>query len=81
MKSTSPACRLVSSEARSPARSMAGPEVMRIETPISAATIIPSVVLPRPGGPWKSRWSSGSLRPCAAAIAMRRLSFTVSWPK
>ena len=56
------------------------PEVIRIETPISAATIIASVVLPRPGGPWKSRWSSGSPRPWAAVMAMRRLSFTVSCP-
>ena len=36
---------------RSPAFSMAGPEVMRIFTPISLAITAASVVLPRPGGP------------------------------
>ena len=42
---------LVRTAARSPARSMAGPEVVRIWAPISAATMFASVVLPRPGGP------------------------------
>ena len=35
--------------ARSPARSSAGPEVIRRPTPISAATMPARVVLPRPG--------------------------------
>ena len=34
-----------------PGFSMAGPDVMRICTPISCATMPASVVLPRPGGP------------------------------
>ena len=46
--------RLVSSAARSPAFSMAGPEVIRMLTPISLAMMPLRVVLPRPGGPWSS---------------------------
>ena len=38
-------------EARSPARSMAGPLVTRMLWPISAAMMPASVVLPSPGGP------------------------------
>ena len=51
MNSTSPSARLVSSAARSPARSIAGPLVMRIGAPSSAAMIIARLVLPSPGGP------------------------------
>ena len=46
--------RLVSRAARSPGFSMAGPEVMRMLTPISLAMMPLRVVLPRPGGPWSS---------------------------
>ncbi len=49
MNSTSPLPRAVRTAARSPARSMAGPEVVRICAPISAATMFASVVLPSPG--------------------------------
>ena len=38
-------------DARSPARSMAGPEVMRKLLTISLAITPAMVVLPRPGGP------------------------------
>ena len=55
MKSTSFFSRLVSSAARSPGRSSTGPEVCRRLTPISAATMCASVVLPSPGGPKSSR--------------------------
>jgi hypothetical protein len=48
--------------ARSPARSSTGPEVWRKLTPISWATMWASVVLPSPGGPKSSTWSSDSLR-------------------
>ena len=41
---------------------MAGPAVIRIGAPISAAMIIASVVLPRPGGPDSSTWSAGAPR-------------------
>ena len=50
MKRTSPSSRLVSIAARSPGRSIAGPEVMRMFTPISFAIIPDRVVLPKPGG-------------------------------
>ena len=51
MNSTSPSPRLVSSAARSPARSIAGPEVSRNGAPSSAAMIMARLVLPSPGGP------------------------------
>ena len=68
MNSTSCGCRLVSWAARSPAFWITGPEVARKPTPISRATICASVVLPRPGGPWNSTWSSASPRDLAAAM-------------
>src|SRR5437867_801964 len=66
MKSTSRSSRLVRSAARSPALAMTGPEVARKFTPSSRATICASVVLPNPGGPTRSTWSSASLRVRAA---------------
>src|SRR6476661_3915520 len=57
MNSTSPSVRLVSSAARSPARSIAGPLVTRIGVLSSDATIIARLVLPSPGGPDSSTWS------------------------
>src|SRR6059036_1396132 len=62
MNSTSRSSRLVSSAARSPALAITGPDVARKFTPSSRATICASVVLPRPGGPTNSTWSSASLR-------------------
>ena len=44
--------------ARSPLRSSAGPEVTRASLPSSWAMTWASVVLPRPGGPDSSTWSS-----------------------
>ena len=80
MNSTSPAPRDVSTAARSPARSMAGPLVVRICAPISAATMFASVVLPRPGGPYRRMWSTGSPRFCAASMRIARFSLIRSWP-
>ena len=74
MNSTSPSSRLVRIAARSPARSSAGPLVMRRLTSISAATMPDSVVLPRPGGPANSRWSAAWPRPRAAASMISRCS-------
>ncbi len=51
MNNTSCSTRLDSIAARSPARSSAGPDVIRSEDPSSAAMIIASDVLPSPGGP------------------------------
>jgi hypothetical protein len=51
MNTTSPSPRVDSTAARSPARSMAGPLVIRIGVPSSAAMIMAMVVLPSPGGP------------------------------
>ena len=81
MNSTSRGSRLVRIAARSPARSIAGPLVWRIATPSSLATTPASVVLPSPGGPESSRWSSDSSRARAASISTPRLSFTRSWPR
>ena len=52
--------------ARSPARSMAGPEAYLTLTPSSRAMIVASVVLPRPGGPYRRTWSAASSLPRAA---------------
>src|SRR5690349_15696683 len=75
MNSTSFGSRLVSSAARSPGRSSTGPEVWRRFTPISRAMMWASVVLPSPGGPNSSTWSSASLR---ARAAWTKIS---SWPR
>ena len=62
MNNTSPSSSLVRIAARSPARSSAGPDVTCRCTPISVATMPASVVLPSPGGPANSRWSTGCSR-------------------
>ncbi len=54
--------------ARSPALASTGPEVARKFTPSSRAMICASVVLPSPGGPNSSTWSSASPRPRAASM-------------
>ena len=72
MNSTSPSSSLVRIAARSPARSSAGPDVMCSCTPISAATMPASVVLPRPGGPANSRWSAAWLAPAGGLEHDRR---------
>ncbi len=51
MNNTSPSFRFVSTAARSPAFSIAGPEVILKSTPSSEAMIPANVVFPRPGGP------------------------------
>ncbi len=68
MKRTSPGSSAVRIAAMSPFRSIAGPEVVRIPTPISLAMMWASVVFPRPGGPERRTWSSGSPRPIAASM-------------
>src|ERR1044072_7474446 len=64
----------------SPAFSMAGPAVERNSAPISFAMMFASVVLPKPGGPVSSTWSSASRRPRAAFMYTRRFSLTWRWP-
>ena len=51
---------------KSPCFSIAGPEVTRMFTPISFATIPARVVLPSPGGPYSNTWSRGSFLSFAA---------------
>src|SRR5579875_562570 len=80
MKSTSPASRPVRMAATSPLRTSAGPEVMRRFARISAATMPASVVLPRPGGPANSRWSTAWPRRRAASSTMASRSRSSSWP-
>ena len=80
MKRMSPARRFVSVPTRSPGFSSAGPEVVRMLTRSSRAMSSARVVLPSPGGPKKSAWSSGSLRASAASMARRRFSLTFCWP-
>src|SRR5260221_12305083 len=80
MKSTSLGSRLVRIAARSPARSSTGPEVERRLTPISRAMMWASVVLPSPGGPKRSTWSSASLRVRAADTKISSCSRIFAWP-
>src|SRR5436190_7343386 len=80
MNSTSRGSRLVSSAARSPGRSSTGPEVWRRLTPSSCAMMCDSVVLPRPGGPNSSTWSSDSLRLRAASMKIESCPRIFSWP-
>ena len=61
-------------------RSSAGPAVWTNGTSSSVATICASEVLPRPGGPASSTWSSGSLRALAASSETASWSLTASWP-
>src|SRR5439155_5546097 len=75
MNSTSLGSKFVRMAARSPGRSRTGPEVWRRLTPISRAMMCASVVLPSPGGPNSSTWSSASPR---ARAAWMKIS---SWPR
>ena len=74
MKSTSPFSRSATIAARSPARSIAGPEVVRTLTRSSRAIMCASEVLPSPGGPENSTWSRTSPRFLAASIDMPRIA-------
>ena len=80
MKSTSFFSRLVSSAARSLGFSSTGPLVERRFTPSSAAMMCESVVLPRPGGPKSSTWSSASPRWLAARMKISSCSRALPWP-
>ena len=57
---------------------VAGPDVGLNPAAISVATIWASVVLPSPGGPLNSRWSTGSERRLAPSINSANCSFTRS---
>src|SRR4029079_7103518 len=80
MKRTSRGSRFVRIAARSPGRSSTGPEVCRKPTPSSFATICASVVLPSPGGPNSSTWSSASCRSRAAWMKISNCDFTFACP-
>src|SRR5713226_6026084 len=80
MNKTSRSSRLVNNAARSPALAITGPEVARKPTPSSRATICASVVLPRPGGPTNSTWSSASPRLRAASMKIARFLRACAWP-
>ena len=79
MKKTLPGSSEVRKEATSALRSSAGPAVCTIGTPISAATMWASEVLPSPGGPASRTWSSGSPRPRAASMKIASCSVTCAW--
>ena len=80
MNSTSPSDSEVTRATRSPARSIAGPLVIRIAVPSSAAMIIASEVLPSPGAPDSSTWSGGRPRCWALSSSSDSCSRTRSWP-
>ena len=68
INNTSFSCKFVRSDAKSPAFSITGPEVILIFDPISFAIIFESVVFPRPGGPYNKTWSKESPLFFAASI-------------
>ena len=71
----------VRNAAMSPLRSSAGPAVCTNGTSSSAATICASEVLPRPGGPASSTWSSASPRARGGLERRPRAgSRSRSWP-
>src|SRR5438034_119707 len=80
MNSTSLGSKFVRMAARSPGRSRTGPEVWRRLTPISRAMMCASVVLPSPGGPNSSTWSSASPRARAAWMKISSWPRIFSWP-
>lgn len=59
---------------------MAGPEVVRTVAFISAPRMWARVVLPRPGGPLRRRWSRGWERARAESRRMLRRSLSLGWP-
>ena len=61
-------------------RSSAGPAVATNRTPSASATIRASEVLPRPGGPASSTWSSASPRERAASMETASWALSASWP-
>ena len=80
MNTTSPSASVDRIAARSPARSIAGPLVIRSGAPSSAAMIMAIVVLPSPGGPDISTWSGGRPRRSAPSSTSDSCSRTRAWP-
>src|SRR6185295_17500923 len=79
MKKTEPGSSAVRKAAMSALRSSAGPAVCTSGASSSAATMLASDVLPRPGGPASSTWSSGSPRRRAASMNTSSCAVTCSW--
>ncbi len=66
--------------ATSPLLTSAGPEVIRKPAPISQAMMPARVVLPSPGGPANSTWSTGWPRRRAASRMIWSFSRNCCWP-
>ncbi len=66
--------------ATSTLRSSAGPDVVWTLTCSSVAMMPARVVLPKPGGPASSTWSSVSPRLRAACTKISSCSLTLVWP-
>src|SRR6266436_19243 len=80
IKKTSLPSSEVSIAVKSPLRSSSGPALVLIGTFNSLAIICARVVLPSPGGPYSSTWSSASPRLLAASMAIWIFSLTRFWP-
>ena len=78
INNTSRSRKFVKIDAKSPARSIAGPDVCRKFTPSSFAIIAAKVVLPSPGGPYSKTWSRASRRLTAAFTNTDKFSFALS---
>src|SRR5262245_15720863 len=77
MKKTLPGSSAVRKAATSALRSSAGPAVWISGASSSAAMMCASEVLPSPGGPASSTWSSAS--PRRRAASMKTVSWSVTW--
>src|SRR5699024_12072405 len=77
INNTSPGCKLDKIAAKSPGRSIDGPEMVLILTSISLAMILDKVVLPNPGGPNKKTLTKGSLLILASFLKNSKFDFIV----
>src|SRR2546421_9826381 len=80
MNRIDPSSRFVRNGKRSAGLARAGPEVIWIDVPISCGRTVAKVVLPRPGGPSKRMWPSGSLSFLAALTAIFSFLTMACWP-
>src|SRR5436190_15849850 len=80
MNRIDPSSRFVRNGSRSAGLARAGPEVIWIDVPISWGRTVAKVVLPRPGGPSKRVWPSGSFSFLQALMWMASFLTIACWP-
>src|SRR5436305_4606237 len=80
MNRIEPSSMLVRNGKRSAGLARAGPLVIWIDVPSSLGRTVAKVVLPRPGGPSKRVWPSGSLSFLQALMWMASFLTMACWP-